>query len=77
MQKVFGGGETSYFAPDIFSDIKQSIYKKLENIFVSFIYCWNNLELLNWNDYHFTRLGMFSYYSEDTRKIIEKLRKKK
>lgn len=71
---IFGGGETSYFAPDIFQDVKRCINEKLPTIFVSCIHCWNNFEFLNINDYHFTRFGMFAYNQEDTRKVQEKLR---
>jgi len=73
---IFGGGETSYFAPDIFNDIRKQIYEKLPQVFVSCIYCWNHVPLFNWNDYHFTRHGMFAYNHEDTRRVIDKLRVK-
>jgi|TARA_B110001450_G_C17564337_1_gene458124 hypothetical protein len=74
---LFGGGETSYFAPDVFTEIKKMINDKLPSIFVSCIHCWNHLPLFNWQDYHFTRHGMFAYSPEDNRKIIEKMRQKR
>lgn len=45
---LFGGGEsTGYFASDSLLDIKQVIYEKLPNVFVSCVHCWNHLSLLN------------------------------
>ena len=32
---------------------------------------------MNWNEYYFTRNGMFPYTEEDNRKIQERLRKSK
>lgn len=74
---LFGGGENNYFAPDVFEDLKKSIYEKLSKVIISCMLCWNHLELFNWNDYHFTRHGVFGYYPEDNRRILEKLRIKK
>jgi hypothetical protein len=74
---IFGGGETQYFATDIFLETKKSLYEKLPEIFVSCIHCWNHISLLNWNDYHFTRHGMFAYNQEDTHKINRIMKNKK
>lgn len=49
----------------------------LPEVLVSCIHCWNHLTLFNWNDYHFTRFGMFAFNQEDTRRVLEKLRKKR
>jgi hypothetical protein len=59
---MFGGGETGYFVVDMFSEVKKVIYERLKDVFVSCIYCWNHLDLLSQNEYHFTRSGMFAYY---------------
>ena len=77
MGGIFGAGETSYFAPDIFSDVRKCITERLPAVFVSCIYCWNHMSLFNWNDYHFTRHGMFAYNSEDTARILQKMRLKR
>ena len=74
---IFGGGENNYFAPDIFSEVKKCIYEKLSRVFISCIYCWNHLDLFNWNEYYFTRHGMFAYYPEDNRRILDKMRIKR
>lgn len=71
---IFGGGENNYFVSDIFQDVKKLIYEKLQNLLISCIYCWNHLELFNWNDYHFTRFGSFAYCHEDNKRIMEKIR---
>jgi hypothetical protein len=71
---LFSGGENNYFAPDTFGAVKAMIYEKIQHVFISCIFCWNHVELLNWNDYHFTRSGMFPYTQEDNRRIQEKLR---
>lgn len=47
LSKMFGGGETGYFVVDMFSEVKKVIYERLKDVFVSCIYCWNHLELLN------------------------------
>mmetsp|Transcript_1941 Transcript_1941/g.2808 ORF Transcript_1941/g.2808 Transcript_1941/m.2808 type:complete len:148 (-) Transcript_1941:2522-2965(-) len=74
---LFGGGENNYFAPDVFAEVKKLIYEKLKRVFISSIYCWNHLDLFNWNEYHFTRYGQFGYYPEDNRRILDKLRIKR
>lgn len=75
--KVFGSSDTTFFAPDAFLDVRLSIHRRLSDILISCIYCWNHLEFFNWSDYHFTRHGMFQFYNEDSRKIIDKMRIKK
>ena len=57
--KVFGGSEATFFAPDAFADVRIAIHRRLSDILISCIYCWNHLEFFNWSDYHFTRHGMF------------------
>jgi hypothetical protein len=74
---IFGGGENNYFTPDVFNDVKLSIKEKLQNVIISCIYCWNHMDMLMWNDYHFTRHGMFAYQHEDKIKIQEKIRIKR
>ena len=74
---LFGGGENNYFAPDVFADVKKCLYEKISNVLISCIFCWNHLDLFDWNDYHFTRFGMFAYYPEDNRRILEKMRIKR
>lgn len=73
--KMFGGGEATIFNTDPFSEVKLQIHKMLSDVLISCIYCWNHLEFFNWNDYHFTRYGMFSFYYEDTRKIVRMKKK--
>ena len=51
--------------------------KKLSHVLIACMLCWNHLELFNWNDYHFTRHGVFAYYPDDNRRILDKLRIKK
>ena len=75
--KVFGGSEATFFAPDAFADVRIAIHRRLSDILISCIYCWNHLEFFNWSDYHFTRHGMFQFYNEDGRKIVEKMRIKR
>jgi hypothetical protein len=74
---IFGGGETSYFAPDMFFDTKKALYEKLAEICVSCIHCWNHISLLTQSDYHFTRHGMFAYNQDDNYKINKKLKERK
>jgi transketolase N-terminal domain/subunit len=62
---LFGGGESNIFTGDYFEALKKSVHKKLQNVLISCILCWNHLEILNWNDYHFTRHGVFAFYQED------------
>lgn len=35
------------------------------------------MDMFNWNDYHFTRHGMFAYQHEDRIRIQEKIRIKR
>jgi hypothetical protein len=54
---MFGGGETSYFAPDVFQEVRKSIHDKMSDVLISCVHCWNHVEHFNQIDYHFTRSG--------------------
>lgn len=75
---IFGGGENpGYFTADIFAEVKGVIHERLRDVIVSCIYTWNQLPFLSMTDYHFTRYGMFAYSSEDTKKIMDEIKKNK
>lgn len=71
-----GGESVSLFNTDynLFADVRKTIKEKIKDIFISSIYCWNHLSLYDWNDYHFTRHGMFAYYQDDNTKLQRKIR---
>ena len=71
---LFGGGENNYFVSDPFADVKKCVYEKMPKMLIACILCWNHMELFNWNDYHFTRHGVFAYYPEDNRRINDRVR---
>ena len=71
---LFSGNENNYFQTDKFEDVKKVIHDKIQNILIACIYCWNHLDLFDWNDYHFTRFGMFAYHNEDNKRINNMLK---
>ena len=77
MFNFFGDNENTWITEDIFKDIRIAIYKELSEILVACINCWNNLPILNWREYHFSRAGMFSYNQSDNGIIREQLKRKK
>ena len=65
---MFGKGE-NFFVSDVFAEVKKSVQEKLKYILIACMYCWNHMQIFEWNDYHFTRYGMFSYNHEDKKKM--------
>lgn len=67
----FGSGENTggIFNNDPFNETKVQIHKMLEQVFVSCMYCWNHMPMFQFNNYQFTRNGIFAYTQEDNKRI--------
>jgi len=70
----FGQGTQTLQSTDEVQDeiLKENVYM----LILSVLNCWNDLSLYNARNYFFTRLGVFSYSTEDDKKMTSLINSK-
>ena len=53
--------------------MKNAVFEEIQQILLGCLNCWNDLDLFKVRNYYFSRMGIFSYVSEDERKMESRI----
>lgn len=57
-------------------EVKEAIFKEMQNILVSCINIWNDFDLYKVRNYFFSRMGVFPYHKDDDKRMDQQINEK-